>query len=520
MLDHGTLPRHHTPESHAVDPEPKRGAARVVALMVLCLCALTTGLDMTITNIALPFIGKELRASTSELQWIVDLFNIITAGLLVLGGGIADRVGRKKVFLAGYTLFGLGTLWAAFSGSAGELIAARGVMGAGAAFVLSPSLAILSTLYPPEERRVAIAVWATFGATGLALGPVLGGFLLDAFWWGSVFLVTFPIVATGVIVGLWVIPESRKPTEGRLDIAAGLLSVVGLSAVLFGVIEGPERGWTDPLVIGGLVLGAAALVAFVVREARADDPLFDVRVMTRRVVAGGALTLFIAYFVFASMLFLVPQYLQLVLQESTIAVGLLLLPFAVAFGVASLTLPGPAERLPAGLVLPVGLALCALSMTLLGVWADAEAWAVVVATLVLSVGLALLVTPGSTAVMNDLPPVKAGEGSSINMVSRMTGASVGVALIGTIYAASFTSTLQPALASLPAGEAALAESSISGADTVADSLPAAAGEALRAAAGTAFSDASRLAYWVAAAVTAAVALLVAWALRKRRPAVP
>src|SRR6478735_2754554 len=202
--------------------------ARRVALVVLCLCALTTGLDMTIVNLALPFIARELRASVSELQWVIDAYNIVIAGLLVLGGGLADRYGRKLVFLSGYALFGVACLFAAFSTSAEALIASRTLMGVGAAGVVAPALAILSMLFPPEERGPAIAAFAVFGAAGLAIGPVVGGLLLDHFWWGSIFLVNVPIVAAGVVVGLRVIPESRKAElqQGgtqRLDVTGALL---------------------------------------------------------------------------------------------------------------------------------------------------------------------------------------------------------------------------------------------------------------------------------------------------------
>ena len=184
-----------------------------VALVVLCLSALTTGLDMTIVNLALPFIGRDLHASISELQWVIDAYNIVIAGLLVLGGGLADRYGRKIVFLSGFALFGVACLLAALSGSAEALIASRALMGVGAAGVVAPALAIISVLYPPEERGPRIAAFAVFGAAGLAIGPVVGGILLDQFWWGSIFLVNVPIVAAGVAVGFRVIPESRK-TEG------------------------------------------------------------------------------------------------------------------------------------------------------------------------------------------------------------------------------------------------------------------------------------------------------------------
>jgi DHA2 family multidrug resistance protein-like MFS transporter len=215
----------HADDTLAMDPR-----RRTLALIVLCLCALTTAIDITITNVALPFIGKDLDASVAGLQLVIDAYNIVLAGLLILGGGLADRFGRRRIFLGGYVLFGVSCVLAALSSSTGALIGARIVMGVGAAAVIAPALAIVA--------------WAVFGASGLALGPVIGGVLLAHFWWGSVFLVNVPLVAVGVIVGLFVIPESTKPGADRLDLLGAAFSVAGLGLLLGGVIEGPQQGWT------------------------------------------------------------------------------------------------------------------------------------------------------------------------------------------------------------------------------------------------------------------------------------
>jgi EmrB/QacA subfamily drug resistance transporter len=413
------------------------GSVRVrqAALAVLCLCALTTGLDMTIVNLALPFISRELHASVSDLQWVVDAYNIVIAGLLVLGGGLADRYGRKIVFLAGFSLFGVACLLAAFSDSAEALIASRALMGVGAAGVVAPALAIISGLYPPEERAPAIAAFAVFGAAGLAIGPVMGGILLDHFWWGSIFLVNVPIVAAGVAVGLRVIPESRKPDARRLDVIGALLSVFGLGVFLFGVIEGPDRGWLEPEVLISLAAGIALVVAFVVRELRADAPLFDVRILRRRAVSAGSITLFTAYWVFTGMLFFFPSWLQEVQHESIVTVGLLLVPFAAVFGLLSMRSSSVVGRLGERRAIAGGLLVCAVGMALLGAVVHEATLASVVATVVLAIGMSELIAPPSTVVMNSLPDAEAGDGSSLNMVSRFVGAAIGVAVVGSVFAA-------------------------------------------------------------------------------------
>ncbi|MGZ4798206.1 MAG: MFS transporter [Acidimicrobiia bacterium] len=436
MHDTARLHRHHDDATVGAEPAQRR-----LTLIVLCLCALTTAVDITITNVALPSIGKQLDAPTSELQWVVDAYNIVLSGLLVLGGGLADRYGRRKVFLGGYTIFGLACLLAAVSPTTEALIAARALMGIGAAGVVAPALAIIAGLYPPEERAGAIGMWAVFGAAGLAIGPVMGGLLLARFWWGSVFFVNVPLVAIGVIIGLKVIPESKVATKGPLDVTGALLSVAGLALVLFGVIEGPERGWGSRAVVGGLAIGALLLVAFVRRELVTRSPLFDVRIAARAPVAAGAVTLFVAYIVFTGMLFLLPQYLADVSMESIVDVGLLLVPFAATFGALSLKSGAAVTRYGARVAITTGLAVNAAAMALLAVVVHDDLVWTILATVMAAAGLSLLIAPASTVMMNGLPPEKAGDGSSFSMVSRFVGAAVGVAMVGSVFAASYSANL-------------------------------------------------------------------------------
>jgi DHA2 family multidrug resistance protein-like MFS transporter len=455
---------------------------RQVALVVLCLCALTTGLDMTVVNLALPFISRELQASISELQWVIDSYNIVIAGLLVLGGGLADRYGRKLVFLSGYALFGAACLLAAWSPTSEALIASRALMGVGAAGVVAPALAIISVLYPPEERAPAIAAFAVFGAAGLAIGPVVGGFLLDEFWWGSIFLVNVPIIAVGVVVGLRAIPESRKEGVRRLDVLGAVLSVFGLGVFLFGVIEGPGRGWLSPEVLASLTIGIALIVMFVVRELHTDSPLFDVRILGRRAVSAGSFTLFTAYWLFTGMLFLLPTWLQEVQHESIIDVGLLLVPFALVFGILSMRSAAVVARFGQRAAIATGLFVTAIAMALLGAFVHDGTLASILATVVLAIGMSALIAPPSTVVMNALPDTAAGDGSSLNMVSRFVGAAIGVAVIGSVLAAIQSQHLDTG------GSAA-----------------------------SAFDAGARAGYWVTACVALATASWAWFALRERTP---
>ncbi len=509
MHDHGRLHPHPDEPAASATSVPRRS----LALSILCLCSLTAGLDLTITNVALPAIGRALDARTNELQWTVDAYNIVLAGMLVLGGAVADRYGRRRVFLASYALFALASLAAAFSPSTDVLIAFRAVMGMGAAGVTAPALAIIASMYPPAERGRAIGAFVVFGASGLALGPILGGLLLDNFWWGSVFLVNVPIVAVGILLGARSIPESRAPVpaggQPPLDVAGAGLSVVGLGALLFGVIEGPGRGWTAPVVVAALGLGAATLVGFVLWELRAHAPLFDVRILGRPPVATGAVTLLLAYLLLNSFMFLNPQYLRDVREEQIVVVGLLFLPFAATFGLCSLQSERVVRRFGARATITTGLVVTALAASVLATTGTGSIWTMLVGSVLLGVGISVLIAPPSTVVMNNLPESKAGDGSSLNFVSRFTGASVGVAIVGSILTSVYARSIEADLSALGAGQADKARGSLQGALEVAATLSPSADSRLTSAAQDAFAAGATTAY-AAVAVLALLAAVAAW----------
>ena len=512
-LDHaGVLHRKHAPPG---SPSPEGDERRRrLALAVVCLCAFTTAIDITITNVALPFIAKDLKANTTSLQWVVDAYNIVLAGLLLLGGGLADRFGRKKVFLAGYALFGLACALAAFSSSTGALIGARALMGVGAAGVIAPALAILAVLFKPEERGPAVAAWAMFGAAGLAVGPIAGGLLLDHFWWGSVFLVNVPLVVVGVVAGIAVIPESTKPNAGKLDVVGAVLSVAALGSLLAGIIEAPVRGWGDPFTLVLLVAGVVLTIAFARWELRSAAPMFDLRILGRPAVLAGALALFVAYLCFTGMLFLVPQHLQDVRQIGVVATGFLLAPFAIFFSFGSSRASRILERQGARWTLCVGLVVMGAGMAVLALLPQVGAAALVVAgTLVLAGGLALLIAPGPTVVINDLPVEKAGDGSSLNMLSRFAGAAFGVAFLGSVLASVYASRLASATAGLSADDSHRAKQSIGGALTVAAARSRDDARALIHAARSAFDDAAQAAFLAGALLAFVTAVIAARALR-------
>ncbi|MBV9412135.1 MAG: MFS transporter, partial [Acidimicrobiia bacterium] len=405
--------------------------------------------------------------------------------------------------------------------STGALIAARALMGVGAAGVISPALAIIAVLYAPEERGTAVASWAMFGAAGLAVGPIAGGLLLDHFWWGSVFLVNVPLVVVGVVLGIRVIPESRKPGAGRLDVVGAVLSVAALGVLLAGVIEGPVQGWGDPLTLGMLAVGVLLTFAFARWELRSASPMFDLRILVRPAVMAGAVALSVAYICFTGMLFIVPQHLQEVRQDSVVVSGLLLVPFALFFSIGSSRASGVLERRGARWTLTAGLLILGVGMAVLALIPKFGGSAAVVAgTVVLAGGLALLIAPATTVVINDLPVEKAGDGSSLNMLSRFAGAAFGVAFLGSVLTSVYAARIHDATAALSVGNAKSARLSLSAALTVAGQLSGGSAQALRLAARHAFDDGAQAAFLAGAVVALLAAALAMRALRGARRQAP
>ncbi|MEL7209489.1 MAG: MFS transporter, partial [Actinomycetota bacterium] len=316
----------------AVDePGDRPYERRWAALVVLCTAVLVGQVDTTIVNVALTSIGEDLGATTSDLQWTMDAYAVTLAGLVLAGGGVADRFGRRRVFMIGLVVFAVGSIGALFATEPWHLIASRAVMGLGAALFFPPALSLLAVLFPKEERARAVAIWALIGGLGTALGPVIGGVLLDSFWWGSVFVVNLPVAVAAFFGAAVLFPESTRPDADALDRTGALLSIIGLAALVFGLIEGPGRGWTDPSIIIALAIGVGALVLFVRYELRHPHPMVHVDVFRHPAVTGGAIAIIAGGMCMFGMFFLVPQVLENVRGDSTIVTGLLLAPFGITF---------------------------------------------------------------------------------------------------------------------------------------------------------------------------------------------
>ncbi len=475
-------------------------------LGAMCLSVLVVALDLTILNIALPAISVALHAGTGDLQWIVDAYSLTFAGVMLPAGLAGDRFGRKRLLLAGLAVFLAASVWCALSVSAGELIAARAVMGLGAGIVFPLSLAVVSAAFSGAERPRAVGIFIAAVAAGLPLGPVLGGVLMQHFSWHSVFWINVPAVCLTLAAGAVLVPESRNAAAPPLDVPGVLLSAGAVTCLVWGVIDGPEHGWTAPATWMLLAGSAVLLAAFLGREHRAAHPLIDRQLFAdRRFTWGTAATVAVSVALFGIM-FVVPQYLQSVAGDDPVSAGLRLLPMMggllVAGGVAS-----PAAR-AAGtrLTVAAGLALLSAGLAVLGQVHLATGYAVVAAGLALcGLGTGTSIAAAMDQVMAAAGGDEAGAGASLNSTLRQVGGAIAVAVLGGVLSAGYTRALQPALDALPAADAATARASITQAAQLASRLPA-GGPALRAAAGRAFQHGKSTDMLICAAVTVLAAL--------------
>ncbi len=477
-------------------------------LAVLSLSLLIIEGDATILNVALPTLQREFDASGSALQWLVDSYIVVFAGLLLFMGALGDRFGRKRALQAGLVIFGAASLAATQAGSMNQLIATRVIMGVGAALIMPATLAIIVNVFPSGERVKAIAAWSAAAILGVALGPVLGGWLLSQFWWGSIFLVAVPIAAVALLAGVWLVPESKNPAASALDRVGVLLSIGALALVVYAIIEAPERGLLDPSVVGTFAAALAFGTAFVLYELRASQPLLDVRLFRNRnmSVAGGSIVLLFGAMV--GMEFLLIQYLQFALGYSPLQAGLRVIPVAFGYVVgATVTdrLVGRfgARRLMTGGLLVVAAAFVGMSFGI----GDQTYWALAIAMVVLGIGIAQVMTPATAAVMGAVPGANVGVGSALNDTARQIGAALGVAALGSLAKAIYSSEVSVP-AAIPPELADSAGDSIGIADQIAANVGGPAGEALREAANAAFFDAFGGAMLVAALAAFVTAALV------------
>ncbi|MEJ3743478.1 MFS transporter [Actinomycetes bacterium KLBMP 9797] len=480
----------------------------------MCLSLIVVGLDVLIITMALPSAQKDLDASGSQLQWSVDAYTLAFGGLILIGGGLADRLGRKRVFLAGLVVLLAFSVAAAFAPSAGALIAFRAGMGVGSALIMPATLSLIKHVFPPHEQAKAMGLWVGAASLGLPLGPVLGGVLLSHFWWGSVFLVNVPVVGAALFLGWALIPGARQERHSPLDLVGVLLSLAGMVSLVYGVIEGPQHGWTSPLTVGLLVAGAGLLAVFIWWERHTPHPMLNRAVFEDRRFGGPVVTIGAGAFAMFGGLFVMTQYLQFTMGYTPLEAGLRLL-FCCTIVLSAPIAPMLVERLGLKPVAITGLLCVALALVLLpGASTGSDTLALASLALV-GFGLGFVLPPSTNSIMEATPAHQAGAGSAVADVAMQVGGALGVAVMGSVLTTAYRDGL-PDLAALPAAAGEAARGSIGGALAAADQLGGAAGADLALAAREAFVAALGEAALVGVAVCLVGGLLAAFALPRRR----
>jgi DHA2 family multidrug resistance protein-like MFS transporter len=497
----------------AAAPRHARASAQEwLGLAVLALPTLLLSLDITVLHLAVPHLDADLSPSTSELLWIVDIYGFMIAGFLITMGALGDRVGRRRLLVIGAAAFGVASTVAAFATSAEMLIVSRAAMGVAGATLMPSTLALISNMFrDPRQRALAIGVWATMFSAGIALGPIVGGLLLQYFWWGSVFLLGVPVMVL-LLVAAPILPEFHDPdANGRVDLISVALAVPTMLALALGVKELSTDG-IGPLSLGSILTGIVLGTGFVRRQRRLDDPLLDLQLFANPALRGALAILLVSVGTVGGTYLFVTQYLQLVADRSAVTAGLLLMPAAGVLIVTSLLAPLVARRIRPGRVVVAALIASALGFIVLAqARTAADVWLVVVGFVLVYAGVGATTALGTELVVGVAPPEKAGAASALGETSTELGVALGIAGLGSIGAALFTSD-RIANQYADAGIGAPPETLAAGVDA-AQGLPPGAGHELVAVATSAFMDGFNAAAWVSAVIVLAIAAVAAVTLR-------
>jgi EmrB/QacA subfamily drug resistance transporter len=497
------------PISRVPDAGADRTANRIyerrwLTLGVLALSLVIIGLDNFVLNVALPTLQTAFDASAAQLQWMVDAYILVFAGLLLLMGALGDRFGRARVLQLGLLLFATASVGATFATTAEQLIAARAVMGIGAAMIMPSTLSILINVFPRDERGRAIAAWSGIMGLGIGLGPVTGGFLIEHFDWPAVFLINVPVALTALVLGLVLVPDSRDPNQVAIDVPGALLSISAVTVLVYGIIDAPRSGWTDPMILGGFALAVVLGLAFVWRERRAERPMLDFGLFRNRRMSAGVTAISANFFGLFAVIFGLTQFLQFVLGRSPLEAGAVMLPLALGIPIGAgmsvrLVARLGTARVVAGAL--VGVAAVVLSVTQ---WSTTtEDWVVALTLFLAAIGMANVMAPSADAILGAVPEAKAGIGSAVNVLTGQMAGALGVAVVGSVMNSVYSDHMTPVVAQLPPQAAGPASDSVGAALAIAAQLPGALGEALATAARLAFVDALG-----AGAVVAALGILV------------
>jgi EmrB/QacA subfamily drug resistance transporter len=487
----------------------------------MCIALVAVVASVSGLNVAQQHLATDLGASQSNLLWIINGYTIALAALLLPIGAVGDRWGRRPVLLTGLVLFLGASLGAALSSTVSMLLVMRVLGGVGAAMIMPVTLSVITSTFPGDERERAIGIWAGFAGAGGILGLVVSSFVVDNVTWPWVFALPIVMAAAALALSIAVVPHSKEHAEGRFDTVGSILSAVAIGAFVLGIHEGPEVGWTAPIALGGLLVGLVAGIAFVVWELRQANPLLNLQVFKNRSLAGGSLTLFSVFALLGALFLVLVQFLQAALGYSAVKASLSLLPLAAIMMPLSSVAPLIARRVGIRMMLVAGSALMAVGLGLMAMMASVSGgyWSVLPGLLVMSIGIGLSMTPGTTAITGSLPAEDQGVASALNDTVRELGTAMGVALIGSMLSAGYSSSVAGATSALPPEAASHVKEGIAGAAGVSQQM---AGEGFVAEAGQLW-DAARAAFvdgwtgsmWLSAGIAVLTAVFAFVWLPKR-----
>jgi EmrB/QacA subfamily drug resistance transporter len=493
----------------------------IAALAVICLSVFVISVDATIVNVALPTLSRDLGADTAQLQWIVDAYTLVMSGLLLSAGSLGDRYGRRGWLSSGLALFALTSAVAAQVHSADALIAARAAMGVGAAVIFPTTLGLITNIFTePIPRAKAIGLWAAMVGVGVAVGPISGGWLLEHFSWGAIFLVNIPIAVVAIVGGILFVPTSRDPATPPVDLPGLMLSTTGVTALVYTVIEAPSWGWGSARAATGFTLAAVVIAGFALWERRTRHPMLDVSVFFNRRFSGGSLSVTAGFLTLFGFIFVITQYFQFIKNYTAFETGVRLLPVAVSIALASVLGPRMVEWIGTTAVVVAGLTLFAAGLA----WASTVDAVtpysqIAMQMLLLGGGLGLTTAPATEAIMGSLSADKAGVGSAVNDTTREFGGTLGVAIVGSVFASVYSGRLAAAsaLAGLPPDVRLAMGRSMALAHNVIGQMPAGRIADVRDAVNHAFLDGLQVGTLVCAGIAVTAAVIVAWLLPARAP---
>jgi EmrB/QacA subfamily drug resistance transporter len=511
---------HGRPAAQSNEPSRPSDPRRWQILGVLVLALLVTSIDHTIINVAMPRLVSDLGASAAQLQWIVASYTIVFAGLLLTAGSLGDRFGRRHALLAGLTGFLAGSVIAATAGSTAMLIAGRCVMGAGGALIMPTTLSILVNVFgDPRERAKAIAAWTAASAAGIALGPIIGGALMRSFSWSSVFWINVPLLVAAIGGAMHLVPDSRDPHATRLDPIGAVLSIAAISTLVYAIVQAPEHGWTATSSMANFAAGSVLAVVFVVWELRRDEPMLDVALFRGRGFSAGSITLTLLFFAMAGTVFLQAQYLQVVLGYTPLVAGVAIVPAAAAMLLGTGAGAHLAAMHGARVAVTAGTLLATAGIAVQAAFADGSSYLPTgIGLFLFGLGAGMAMPAATEVIMAGLPPSRAGVGSAVNDTVREFGGALGVAVIGSVAATSYASTMGRELSRFPeltATDRSLIRNNVGAAIDVTHRLGG-SGNEIASAARSAFIDSMHTSLWIATVLALAAAVVARTQLPRHR----